>query len=86
MRLRHAVVTASAPGTATVTLDGASVTVPASAGASLAVGDTATLLQDGRRIVALSAPVQNAVTFVGYATGTSGFARTGRTLTSGRRR
>lgn len=56
MNLRFGTVTASATGTATVTLDGVDLDVPIVNGkTSLTVGDTAILLQDGRRIVAVGA-------------------------------
>lgn len=62
--MRHALVMAASPGLATVELDGAMVTnVPVSMGATLEVGTIATLLQEGRSIVALAAiPTWNVYT------------------------
>lgn len=51
MRLRFGVVTASSAGAATVTLDGVSVEVTVVSGLTLTVGDTAVVMQDGRRLV-----------------------------------
>ena len=53
MVTRHAVVVASSAGRATVTLDGADISVPVNSSATLTVGATAVLLQEGRVVVAL---------------------------------
>ena len=51
MKMRHGAVKSTDGSTCTITLDGVDVLVTLVTGASVTVGDTAVILQDGRRMV-----------------------------------
>lgn len=62
MRMRHGVIVESGFGWAVVRLDGADVKAPTSGGRTLKPGSVATLVQDGRRMLALGTPQRNSLT------------------------